>query len=308
MKSALPSSRAMRLCPNLLILPPDMKKYVAVSKVIREIFSRFTEIYEPLSLDEAFLDVTGSTDFQGSAFLIAKEIRKLIFKETSLTASAGISHNKFLAKVASDWEKPDGQFLISPDMVEGFMPPLPVRKIFGVGRVTAEKMGEMGIHTCGDLQKLSVEKLVLKFGGFGRELYRLCRGDDDRPVVTSRVRKSLSVERTFSSDLAGEEELLGKLPGLYFEFRERLSRHIEKRGASPLKTMFVKIRFSDFSSTTVERPVAPDMRAESFIPLFREGYERAGMPVRLIGLGVKFAGSPSSRSISAEGSRQLAFF
>ena len=290
-RSALPSAMAVRLCPGLTIIHPHISRYKDESIKINDIFHRFTDLVEPLSLDEAYLDVTDSTLFNGSATLLAQEIRRLIFVETGLTASAGIAPNKFLAKVASDWNKPDGQFLVAPNEVEGFVRYLPVRKITGVGKVTAEKMRKMGINTCGDIQSFSSEELFLKFGRFGKRLFQLARGIDDRPVVTARERKSLSVERTFNSDLSGFEECAGKIPDLYDEFTKRLDRNREKE-EHEIKTIFVKVRFSDFSSTTVERS-ADDLATEKFVELFREGYGRKGLDVRLIGLGVKFAGNES---------------
>jgi DNA polymerase-4 len=307
-RSALPSAMAMRLCPGLTILPPDITRYKEESIKIHDIFLRFTDLVEPLSLDEAYLDVSGSPHFNGSATRMAEEIRRVIYLETHLTASAGIAPNKFLAKIASDWNKPDGQFLIAPAEVEGFVRYLPVRKIAGVGKVTAEKMRKMGINTCGDLQSFSPEELASRFGRFGRTLYKLSRGIDDREVVTSRERKSLSVERTFSADLRGFEECAGKIPDLYDEFTKRLSRNREKE-EHEIKTIFVKVKFSDFSSTTVERSV-DDLASEKFVELFREGYGRKGFDVRLIGLGVKFADNDSAcRSGSVEqDTDQLALF
>ena len=219
--SALSSARAKKLCPNLIIVHPNMKKYAEESRKIRAVFHQFTNLVEALSLDEAYLDVTGSNHFKGSATLIASEIRKIILKETGLTASAGIAPNKFLAKVASDWKKPNGQFVITPDKVYAFVLKLPVQKIWGVGKVTAEKMAKIGLKTCGDLQKLSINDLCSHFGSFGIHLYDICRGKDDRPVVTSRERKSLSIEETFSDDLRNYEECKGQLPILFKKFLKR---------------------------------------------------------------------------------------
>ncbi len=313
-KSAVSSARAKLLCPSLIILPPDMKKYKDVSLKIREIFARFTDLLEPLSLDEAYLDVTGSIFFKGSATLIASEIRNLIFKETGLTASAGIAHNKFLAKVASDWNKPNGQFVLTPDTAAGFVKKLAVVKIPGVGKVTNEKMQKLGIKTCGDMQKRTTEELSGHFGKFGKTLFYLCRGIDNREVVTSRERKSLSVERTFAEDLENIDECIEKVPKLHNEFVQRLERYRDKE-EKEIKSIAVKLKFSDFTSTTVERvndelntENLPGLFMELFIELIREGFERKKMPVRLLGLGVKFAEKTGDDKYPAESSNQLALF
>jgi DNA polymerase-4 len=200
--SAMASSRAMQLCPRLVILPPRFDLYRAVSAQFHRIFSDYTAVIEPLSLDEAYLDVTDSTCQKGSATLIAKEIRRRIREELRLTVSAGIAPNKFLAKVASDWRKPDGMFTIAPEQVADFVVDLPVTKINGVGRVTAEKLRRIGVETCGELQQLPLEQLVKRFGTYGRRLYDVARGVDNRPVQSARVRKSISVERTYARDIA----------------------------------------------------------------------------------------------------------
>ena len=285
-KSALASARAIRLCPELVIIYPNFEKYKEASIKIREIFSRFTDLIEPLSLDEAYLDVTGSDLFNGSATLAAKEIRALIFKETSLTASAGIAPNKFLAKVASDWKKPNGQFLVAPNMVEQFVKNLQVGKIPGVGKVTNEKMRRLGIKTCGDLQALSLSELVAHFGSFGNSLFSRCKGIDNRDVVTCRERKSLTVEKTFAADLQGVDQCLEKVPILYEEFLKRLENYRKKENKK-IKTLQVKFRFSDFTSITVERGFK-NIGKGNFIRLFKEGLKRKKLPVRLMGLGVKF--------------------
>ena len=286
-KSALASARAIRLCPELVIIHPNFKKYKEASIKIREIFSRFTDLVEPLSLDEAYLDVTGSDLFNGSATLAAKKIRALIFKETRLTASAGIAPNKFLAKVASDWKKPNGQFLIAPNMIEQFVKNLQVGKIPGVGKVTNEKMRRLGIKTCGDLQTLSLSELMEHFGSFGNSLFYRCKGIDNRDVMPRSERKSLSVERTFAADLQGIDQCLEKVPILYEEFLKRLENYRKKENKK-IKTLQVKLRFSDFTSTTVEYGFE-NIGKDNFIRLFKEGLERKKLPVRLMGLGVKFA-------------------
>ena len=282
--SAISSARAKKLCPNLIIVHPNMKKYVEESRKIRAVFHEFTNLVEPLSLDEAYLDVTGSNHFKGSATLISSEIRKLIFDKTGLTASAGIAPNKFLAKVASDWKKPNGQFVITPDKVDNFIKKLPVQKILGVGKVTAEKMAKIGLKTCGDLQNLSINDLCSHFGSFGNHLYGICRGKDDRPVVTSKERKSLSIEETFSHDLRDYEECKEQLPILYKRFLKRFEGKDIKE--QDIKTLFVKVKFSDFKSTTVERRLT-ELNEENFGALLEEGVKRRNLPIRLLGLGAR---------------------
>jgi len=286
--SAMSSAKAKKLCPQLILIYPNMEKYKEASRQIHEVFNRFTTLIEPLSLDEAYLDVTGTKLYKGSATLVAKEIRKEIFEKTSLTASAGIAPNKFLAKVASDWNKPNGQFVITPKMVGNFVKELPVKKVPGVGRVTAEKMLKLGIKTCGDLQAFSKVHLQGYFGSFGEKLYNTCRGIDNRSIVTSRERKSVSIEKTFSKDLKGLEECKARLPELYGGFLKRLGG---KRGDDvSFKTMFLKVKFSDFKSTTVERSF-DELSEANFSKLLFEGLSRKELPVRLLGLGVRFKGS-----------------
>lgn len=241
---------------------------------------------EAVGLDEAYLDVSGVKDFNGSGTFIAKRIKRLIFEATSLTASAGIAPNKFLAKVASDYKKPNGLFCISPNMVREFIKTLEVKRIPGVGKVTAEKLAAMNVKTCGDLQSVPKETLIQRFGKFGVELYDLCRGIDDREVVIGWERKSLSVETTFDTDINGEE-CLARLPGLHEDFIRRLAKHQDK-GKRPIHSIHAKIKFKDFSATTVERG-GGGTGIEQFIPLLKDGLKRKDLPVRLIGIGVKFA-------------------
>lgn len=283
-KSAMSSFKAMKLCPKLKIVAPDFSKYKEESNAIFDIFSRFTDKIEPLSLDEAFLDVTNSPHFWGSATLIAKEIRRLIYKERGLTASAGIAENKFLAKVASDWHKPNGQFVIKPSEVSFFIKGLPVGKIFGVGRVTREKLHSLGIKTCGDLQKTSLFTLIDIFGSRGKLLYDLSHGEDPREVESSRERKSLSVENTYKKDLPSLSACMKNLPNLYNDFSNRFEKI---KNSCEIKSLFVKIKFHDFHVTTVERNLFRVPRLDNYITLFEEGYNRGNRPVRLLGLGVR---------------------
>lgn len=285
-KSAVASALAVKLCPGLIILSPDMQKYKEESKRIHGVFAQFTDKVESVGLDEAYLDVSGVKDFDGSGTFIAKRIKRLISETTSLTASAGIAPNKFLAKVASDYKKPDGLFCISPNMVEKFIKTLEVKRIPGVGKVTAEKLAKMNVKTCDDLQSIPKETLIHRFGKFGVELYDLCRGNDDREVVVGWERKSLSVETTFDTDIDGGE-CLARLPELYGDFIERLARFQEK-DKRPIHSLHAKIKFKDFTATTVERG-GSGTGIEQFIPLLKDGLKRKDLLVRLIGIGVKFA-------------------
>src|SRR5205814_2034856 len=203
--SAMPATRAKRLCPEGVFIHPNFDKYRAVSKQIRTIFERHTPLVEPLSLDEAYLDVTVELTGIPTATETAEVIRREIREETLLTASAGVAPNKFLAKIASDWKKPDGCFVIRPHQVEAFLVGLPVRKIPGVGKATEKIMTEMGVATVGDLQRFSQEQLSARFGKWGTRLWELARGIDDHPVVSDHKRKSWSSENTFPKDITLEE-------------------------------------------------------------------------------------------------------
>ncbi len=195
-RSAMPTVHALKLCRELILRPVRMDVYQKESQYIRSLLTEYTDLIEPLSLDEAYLDVTESTQCQGSATWIAQEIRARIYQTRQLTASAGIAPNKSLAKIASDWHKPNGQMVIRPEDVSAFVLDLPVRKLFGVGPRMEEKLGALNIKTCADLQRYSVEYLLQKFGAMGQRLYELARGIDNRPVNPERIRKSISVEET----------------------------------------------------------------------------------------------------------------
>lgn len=283
-RSAMPSSHAKRLCPDLLILPHRMEAYREASLQMRSIFYEYTELVEPLSLDEAFLDVSDSEFHQGSATLIAQEIRTRIYKAVGITVSAGIAPNKFLAKIASDWNKPNGQYVITPNKVPEFVAQLPVKKIYGVGKAMATKLAELNIFTCSDLQKFSVFELTQRFGQMGTRLYHLSRGIDDRQVTVDRRRKSLSVENTFTQDLPSLTHCLHELPSLSQQLAIRLRRVDEDY---KIIKLFVKIKFSDFSTTTIER-TASAVSLSELQSLCAEAYERKHMPVRLLGVGVRF--------------------
>lgn len=290
--SAMPAAQALKLCPDLVLLPVRMDLYKEASRHIHKIFHQYTNLIEPLSLDEAYLDVTGSQLQRGSATLIAKEIRQQIYQEQSLAASAGIASNKFLAKVASDWNKPNGQFVIAPDSVSEFVKQLPVKRIPGVGPVTQEKLGKLGIQTCEQLQKWTVSQLSVQFGRFGENLFQYARGIDDRPVKTSRERKSLSVERTFTADLREVTAIDAIIPELMSELERRLEKAQQSQPLT-INGLYVKLKYFDFKTTTHQCPGHnPD--TQQFLHLIHHCLENRKAAVRLIGLGVRFDSKDTS--------------
>ena len=243
--SAMSSKIARQKCPGLIFCPPDFRKYKQVSSEIREIFYQYTDQVEPLSLDEAFLDVTESKVARNSATLIAREIKQKIKEKLNLTASAGISYNKFLAKIASDINKPDGLFVIPPEKAQKFIDHLEINKFFGIGKVTAKKMNDLGIYYGSDLKLVTKNELVRLFGKAGSYYYDVARGIDNRPVVPDRERKSVGVENTFATDLRDENELNAEIEKLTNE----LWRRMERTGKIG-KTLTLKIKFSDFEQIT----------------------------------------------------------
>lgn len=243
--SAMPMAMAKQKCPHLVIVPHRFDVYKEISNQIREIFEMYTDLVEPLSLDEAYLDVTENRKSLPSAIQIGKEIKEAIFKRTALTCSAGISVNKFLAKIASDMNKPDGLTVIKPHEVDDFVQKLPVEKFFGVGKATLKKMHEIGVHTGLDLQKYSEIELIKFFGKVGRYYYKVCRGLDDRIVKPTRVRKSVSVERTFEVDVNDEQEVFDILSKLTTKLVHTLQR-LNLKG----KTVHLKWRYPNFVTPT----------------------------------------------------------
>jgi DNA polymerase-4 len=285
--SAMATAQAMQRCPELVVLPPAMEKYRIASRQILAIYRDYTDLVEPLSLDEAYLDVSDSPHCKGSATLIAQEIRARIFETVGITASAGVAPNKFVAKIASDWHKPDGLFLVRPHEVDAFVAALPVKKLFGVGKVTAAKLNKLGAETCGDLRSWTLLELEHHFGRFGGRLFELCRGNDQRPVSSSYERKSVSVEETYTPDVPDLGACLNLLPELF----DDLTGRIKRCGAEKVvQKLFVKLRFSDFSQTTVECVGKAPHRGQ-FEKLMETGYARGNRPVRLLGLGVRLGES-----------------
>ncbi len=249
--SAMASKLAKRKCPDLIFCPPDFRKYKQVSQEIRKIFFQYTDLVEPLSLDEAFLDVTESKIAKNSATLIAKEIKQKIKEQLQLTASAGVSYNKFLAKIASDVNKPDGLFVIPPEKAQEFIDRLEIRKFFGVGKVTAKKMNDLGIYYGSDLKLVTRSELIRLFGKAGSYYFDVVRGIDEKPVVPDRQRKSVGVENTFAKDLKEKDELNSEIDKLTHELWRRLER-TGKIG----RTLTLKIKFSDFGqiSRSITKP------------------------------------------------------
>lgn len=281
--SAMASAYAKKLCPDLLIVPGRMQVYKDVSVAIQAIFHEYTPLVQPLSLDEAFLDVTDSPACHGSATLIAREIRQRVQDTQGITVSAGVAPNKFLAKIASDWNKPDGLKVILPEEVDDFVLALPVNQLHGVGKVTAARLHKLGVDTCAELRVWRKQDLAREFGSFGERLWELARGIDNRPVVVDRVRQSVSVENTYEHDLPDLQSCLGALPPLLDRLAQRLGR---LDGGYRVSKPFIKLKFHDFTQTTLEQAGAP-ITPQGFEQLCSQAFARGGRPVRLIGVGVR---------------------
>jgi DNA polymerase-4 len=263
-----------------------MHKYRTASEQMHVIFREFTDIIEPLSLDEAYLDVTDSPHFQGSATRIAEEIRSRIWLEVGITVSAGVAANKFIAKVASDWDKPDGLTVVTPEKQFEFVSTIPVKSISGIGRVAQEKLAVLGVFNCADLQTLDFVVLQKNFGSMAFRLSQFALGIDDRPVSVSRERKSISVEHTFSKDLPDLKECQTVLPILLSDLKKRMTgRNFE----SQLSKYYLKMKFDDFKQTTIEQPIKNKLSDDVFLALLQQAYERYRRPVRLIGVGYRLS-------------------
>ena len=282
-RSAMAASQALQCCPGLIVLPPAMEKYRTASRQILAIYRYYTELVEPLSLDEAYLDVSDALHCRGSATLMARAIRTRIADDVGITASAGIAPNKFVAKVASDWNKPDGQHVVLPDQVDAFVVALSVKKIFGVGAVTAAKLNRLGAGTCADLRAWPLIQLQQHFGKFGTRLYELVRGVDDREVCPSRERKSISVEETYNQDLPDLAACETPMRTLVEQLVLRVQRN---DAARYVRKLTVKIRFADFRQTSVEC-VGTAVDLPAFRQLLETGFGRGMQPVRLLGAGVR---------------------
>lgn len=305
-RSAMPSKTAQRLCPDAIFVYPRFDAYKTVSTKIREIFHRYTDIVEPLSLDEAYLDVTKDKQGIGFAMEIARLIKQAIREELQLTASAGVSINKFVAKIASDMEKPDGLTFIGPSKIKAFMEALPVEKFFGVGKVTAAKMKAMGLHTGADLKKMPETDIIAHFGKPGKFYYQVVRGIDNREVQPHRETKSVSVEDTYQEDLTTKESMLSELETL----SETLAKRLNNFGLKG-RTITIKFKFNDFTVMT---------RSHSLMALVTDKHEIFNVVklildkapveekrIRLLGVGVSNFELPHKENHKTTGS-QLKLF
>lgn len=291
--SAMATATAYRYCKDLIVLPVDMNKYREVAKRVHSIFREYTDIVEPLSLDEAYLDVTQVPHYNNSATLIAKAIRQHVWETEKLTASAGVAPSKFLAKIGSGWKKPNGLFVIRPHEVETFIKALPVNELYGVGRITAEKLHRLGLKTCEDLQQISLDQLSNQFGKLGQHLYEQCRGIDYRVVQPNRIRKSLSVEHTFVQDLYDIEACLEFIHTLHKELMIRIQESAYNR---PIKNQYIKIKFNNFQQVTAETR-CQRINIENYLTLFRNAYTKERKPIRLMGLGVHFHAESGTKNL-----------
>jgi len=284
-RSAMPSVIAKKLCPELIFVKHNFERYNEVSSQVFEIFKDYTDIIEPLSIDEAFLDVTTDKKNIRSATVIARALRKEIKERTGLTASAGISVNKFLAKIASDINKPDGFFVIRPEMAEKFIEALPVEKFYGIGKVTAQKMHNLGIHNGSDLKKWDQVSLIRNFGKAGAFFYDIARGIDDRPVEPDQERKSVGTELTYEKDLTTRFEIIAELYKLEKELMERLG-HAEATG----RTITLKVKFSDFRQITRSKTLQNYIRdfetLHREVSLIRKSLKLEGCRIRLLGVSI----------------------
>jgi DNA polymerase-4 len=284
-RSAMPAIRAERLCPNAVFLPPDFPRYRAVSRQVREILQRHTDLIEPLSLDEAYLDVSENKTGLLTATLVARTIREHIRTELQLTASAGVAPNKFLAKIASDWKKPDGLFVIQPEDVDAFLLPLPVGRLPGVGKVTEEKLKAFDLHTIADLRRLDLRALETRFGRYGVRLYELARGIDESQVVPGRPTQSISAEDTFEHDvpLSETEPMIRKLAELTWAASRKQNR-IARTVVLKLKTAESKIL------TRSHTPSSPPASCEELTGIALSLRERVTLGprqrFRLVGVGL----------------------
>jgi DNA polymerase-4 len=283
--SAMPAAKAKRLCPQLVFVKPRMQHYASVSKAIREIFFRYTSLVEPLALDEAFLDVSGCEKLFGDGPTIAKAVRETIQNELGLTASAGVAPNKFLAKLASDLDKPNGLVVVDPNEIQGFLDPLPISRVWGVGKQTLKKFERIGVQTIKQLRGLTVETMKSLFGINSEHFYRLARGQDSRSVVPDRIAKTISHESTFSHDITEPTAMRAWLLELTDQVARRMRRH-SVRG----KTVNLKIRFSDFATITRAQtmtvPSASTRELESVVDQIFSRVDMSGRAVRLLGMGV----------------------
>ncbi|GAD02467.1 DNA polymerase IV [Agarivorans albus] len=292
-RSAMPTHKALQLCPHLVLVPPRMQVYQEVSKQVQGIFHEYADAIEPLSLDEAYLDVSNSEACKGSATLIAEQIRQDIFAKTGLTASAGVAPVKFLAKIASDLNKPNGVYVIKPQQVSEFIETLALEKISGVGKVSIEKLHHQGLYTGGDVRRADKDKLKQLFGKFGEMLWLRCQGVDERAVSNDRKRKSVAVERTFAKDEGNQAILVERLLALLPELKRRSEKHLKQ---AKMNKLGVKVKFADFQQTTKEQQ-CQHIDESALLELFEEALARGkGKAVRLIGLHIGLAYEQQNQS------------
>lgn len=291
-RSAMPAVRAQRLCAEAIFVPPDFTRYRAVSQQVREIFKRHTDLIEPLSLDEAYLDVTKNKTGLATATLVARTIREQIRQELHLAASAGVAPNKFLAKLASDWKKPNGLFVIQPEEVDGFLIPLPIGRLPGVGKVTEEKLQKLEIKTVGDLRRLEVSTLEEQFGRFGRRLHELARGIDENEVVPDRPTKSISAEDTFEEDvpIAETEPMIRRLAEKVWAASRKETRMA--------RTVVLKLKTREFKILTRSyTPNLPPSSCEELTSIALTLRNKVGLGpkqrFRLVGVGLSNFDEPS---------------
>lgn len=302
--SAMPSSQAYRLCPQAIFVKPRFDAYREASNIIRGIFARYTELFEPLSLDEAYLDVSANHLFRGSAKLLAKQIKQDIFRQTGLIASAGVAGNKFLAKIASDMGKPDGLYLITPQQAESFVETLEIGRFHGIGPATEKKMRELGIHTGGELKAMPLYRLQQHFGKSAQYFYDIARGIDHRPVNASRTRKSVGVETTYDRDISDAAIILQQLQDLLRQALARLAQ-----GGMQAHTLTIKIKFANFVQITRSRslsePIADGSRARLLLEELLKSADIEQRAVRLLGVTLS---SLDSRASQRGAFRQLDLF
>ena len=302
--SAMSAAQALRLCPQAVFIKPRMNHYAAISKQIREIFFNYTSLVEPIAFDEAFLDVSGCERLFGDAVTIARKVKDQIKSETGLVASAGVAPNKFLAKVASDLEKPDGLTVVDPDRVQEFLDPLPISRIWGVGKVTEAKFGSLGVHTVADLRRLTVDAMKKQFGINSQHFWNLARGIDSRGVVPDRHAKSISHETTFGRDVDDVEVLRAWI----IELSDQVARRLRRYGIVG-KTVNLKIRYSDFrtfsrastlpvatSSTRELSDTAAEVLVQAIVPGTLGSQTRIEQGIRLLGMGVSNLTHPAEKS------------
>jgi DNA polymerase-4 len=296
--SAMPCSRAYRLCPEAIFVRPRFEAYREVSQQIREIFWRYASEVEPLSLDEAYLDVSYTAEYNGSATLIAKAIKRDILNETRLYASAGVSYNKFLAKIASDMDKPNGLYVIRPEQGEKFVETLAIGKFHGIGPATETKMKQMGIETGLDLRLKTLAQLTERFGKAGQYYFNIARAIDERPVRSTRIRKSLGKETTFAEDIVSVPELTAKLLDLAEIVLESLAKQNLKA-----RTVTVKVKYADFQQVTRAHTLEHSIKLSDLrevIPMLLTRTEAGKNPVRLVGLSLSGFDIPAGEQLQPQ--------